>query len=65
MQQEVADSAELSKSRDDKRGKRTIPDYDDVHKPASEEAVVIAAAALAADMGKFAAELGASPRSAL
>ena len=57
MQAEVAKSAELSKSRDDKRGKRIIPDYDLVHKPAADEKVVVAARRLADDLKTFAAKL--------
>jgi hypothetical protein len=57
-QREVAESAELSKSRDDKRGVKTIPDYDDVHSPASEEKVVVAANVLAGEIATFAEGLG-------
>jgi hypothetical protein len=39
----MAASAERSKHRDDQRGAKTIPDYAQVHKPASEEGIVVAA----------------------
>ncbi len=37
MQEEIAKDVEESKAKDDKRGKRVIPDYAEAHKPAAEE----------------------------
>ncbi|KAH9083110.1 hypothetical protein Ae201684P_014009 [Aphanomyces euteiches] len=37
----IAKNAEDGKSRDDKRGQQIIPDYNLVHKKASEERIVI------------------------
>jgi len=54
---EVAASAESSKSRDDKRGKLVIPDYDLVHKPVAGEPVVVIARRLADDLKAFASKL--------
>lgn len=39
----VARNAERGKGRDDNRGERIIPDYDQVHKPPAEELVIIQA----------------------
>merc|ERR1712113_534134 len=52
-QSEVVKSAELSKNRDDKRGKNIIPDYDLVHTPASQQPVVVAARKLVDDLRTF------------
>ena len=56
-QAEVAKSAEASKARDDKRGVRVIADYDLVHKPASQEPVVVAARKLAAELQQLVSKL--------
>ena len=56
-QAEVAKSAEASKARDDKRGVRVIADYDFVHKPASQEPVVVAARKLAAELQQLVSKL--------
>lgn len=53
-QKEIARSAENSKVRDDKRGIKTIPDYDLVHRPPAEEAVVVAANKLSDEIASFA-----------
>ncbi|MCD6386380.1 DUF4954 family protein [Candidatus Sumerlaeota bacterium] len=40
MQEEIARDVQRSKEKDDKRGKRIIPDYPEAHKPAAEESFV-------------------------
>ncbi|KDO23642.1 hypothetical protein SPRG_11090 [Saprolegnia parasitica CBS 223.65] len=46
----VAKDAEVGKARDDKRGQQIIPDYNHVHKKASEERIVLDAQRRAAEM---------------
>ncbi|OQS03139.1 hypothetical protein THRCLA_04552 [Thraustotheca clavata] len=48
----IAKKAETGKARDDKRGQQIIPDYNHVHKKASEERIVIDAKRRAVDIEK-------------